>query len=194
MDNNDQVFTDKQQQTLKKSLDSLSNDMGVNSYDVQKQNQTLLGRLDQISYLYKNKKKQKVGILTGIFGGSNTLVAPGMALALTFTLGVVASQFYNLHYGNQSSGKSADVLRSEATANDIPVTIAVLSQTPVTDRSKYLEAGLRAGLKMQAIQNGGVPTLQVFGLDAANQNQLEFKAITGLSPNQSGSVIFTFTK
>jgi hypothetical protein len=194
MDKNDQVFTDKQQQTLKKSLDSLSEDMGVNSYDVQKQNQTLLGRLDQMSYLYKNKKQQKVGMLGGIFGGSNTLVAPGIALVLTFTLGVVASQFYGLHYGNQNSGKSADVLRSEATANDIPVTIAVLTQTPVTDRSKYLEAGLRAGLKIQAIQTDGIPSIQVFGLEPSNQNQLEFKAITGLPPSQSGSVIFTFSK
>ncbi len=194
MDKNDQIFTDQQQKTLRKSLDRLSDDMGVNTYDVQKQNQTLSGRLDQMSYLYKNKKQQQAGTLGVIFGGGNTLVVPGVALALTFTLGIVVSQFYSLHYGNQGSGKSVDVLRSEATTNDTPITIAVLTQTPVIDRSKYLEAGLRAGLKIQATQTEGIPTIQVFGLEATNPNQLEFKAITGLPPNQSGSVIFTFTK
>lgn len=195
MNKDDQVFTDQQRQTLKKSLDRLGDEMGINSYDVQKQNQILSGRLDQMSYLYKNKEKQqRVGVLGGIFSGGNTLVAPGIALALTFTLGIVASQFYNSNYGNQSSSQSVDVLRSGAAANGALITIAVTTQNPIAERSKYLEAGLRAELKIQATQADGVPSIQVFGLEATNPKQLEFKAITGLPPNQSGSVIFTFSK
>lgn len=191
----DQIFTDYQQETLKKSLDKMSDEIGVNSYDVQKQNQILSGRLDQLSYLYKsNAKAAQVGMLGGIFGGGNTLVAPGIALALTFTLGIVASQFYNSNYGNQSSSQTVDVLRSGTSSSDKPLIQAVSSQNPTVERSKYLEAALRAELKIQFGQAGDVLSMQVFGLEETNLKQLEFKAITGLSPTQAGSVIFTFTK
>jgi hypothetical protein len=191
----EQVFTDYQQQTLKKSLDKIDDEIGINSYDVQKQNQILSGRLDQLSYLYKNKTKSaQVGVLGGIFGGGNTLVAPGIALALTFTLGIVASQFYSSHYGNQGSGQAVDVLRSDASVSDKPLIQAVSAKNPTAERSKYLEAALSAGLKVLFTQNGDIPSMQVFGLEASNPKQLEFKAITGLSPTQAGSVIFTFAK
>jgi hypothetical protein len=195
MNKDDQVLTDHQRQTLKKSLDRMDDEMGINSYDVKKQNQILSGRLDQMSYLYKNKeKKQQAGVLGGIFGGGNTLVAPGIALALTFTLGIMASQFYSAHYGNQSSSQSVDVLRSETSADGKPAMQVVTTVNPAEERSKYLEAALRAGLKIQANQVDGKPSMQVFGLEASNPKHLEFKAITGLPPNQAGSVIFTFAK
>ena len=191
----DQIFTDYQQETLKKSLDKMSDEIGVNSYDVQKQNQILSGRLDQLSYLYKNKPKvAQAGLLGGIFGGGNTLVAPGIALALTFTLGIVASQFYNSHYGNQGSGQAIDVLRSGPSSSDKPLIQAVSTQNPAGERAKYLDAALRAELKIQFGQAGDALSMQVFGLEEANPKQLEFKAVTGLPPTQAGSVIFTFTK
>ena len=191
----DQIFTDYQQETLKKSLDKMSDEMGVNSYDVRKQNQILSGRLDQLSYLYKNKAKTaQVGVLGGIFGGGNTLVVPGVALALTFTLGIVASQFYSSHYGGQGSGQTTDVLRSGADSSGKPLAQIVSTKNPTAERAKYLDAALRAELKIQFGQVGDILSMQVFGLEAANLKQLEFKAITGLSPTQAGSVIFTFTK
>lgn len=191
----DQIFSDYQHETLKKSLDTISDEMGVNSYDVQKQNQILSGRLDQTSYLYKNKaKSQQVSILGGIFGGGNTLVAPGIALALTFTMGIVASQFYNSHYGNQESSQAVDVLRSGSNGTDKPLVQQVITQNPAAERSRYLEIALNAGLKAQFTQIDGVATMHVYGLESGNSKQLEFKAITGLLPNQAGSVIFTFTK
>ena len=191
----DQIFTDYQQETLKKSLDMMSDELGVNSYDVQKQNQILSGRLDQLSYLYKNKAKvTQAGLLGGIFGGGNTLVAPGIALALTFTLGIVASQFYSSHYGNQGSGQAIDVLRSGPSSSDKPLIQSVSTQNPAGERAKYLEVALRAELKIQFGQADDTLSMQVFGLEATNPKQLEFKAITGLPPTQTGSVIFTFTK
>ena len=191
----DQIFTDYQQETLKKSLDKMSDEIGVNLYDAQKQNQILSGRLDQMSYLYKNKEKQQqVGILGGIFGGGNILVAPGIALALTFTLGIVVSQFYNSHYGNQNSSQAADVLRSGKTIDGKPAIQVVTVANPAEERSKFIEAALRTGLKIQASQTDGKLSLQVFGLEAADPMHLEFKAISGLPPNQTGSVIFTFAK
>lgn len=191
----DQILTDFQQKTLKKSLDKMSDDIGVNSYDVQKQNQILSGRLDQLSYLYKNKTKEaQAGVLGGIFGGGNTLVAPGIALALTFTLGIVVSQFYNSNYGNQSSNQTVDVLRSDANVSDKPLAQVVSTQNAAGERAKYLDAALRAELKIQFGQAGDILSMQVFGLEATNPKQLEFKAITGLSPTQAGSVIFTFSK
>jgi hypothetical protein len=191
----DQIFSDQQHETLKKSLDKISNEMGVNSYDVQKQNQILSGRLDQLSYLYKNKARaQQINILGGIFGGGNTLVAPGIALALTFTLGIVASQFYNSYYGDQESSQPVDVLRSGSAGADKPLVQQVIVQNPVAERSKYLEIALNAGLKVQFTQIDGVATMHVYGLESGNPKQLEFKAISGLLPNQAGSVIFTFTK
>lgn len=191
----DQIFSDHQHETLKKSLDKIDDEMGINSYDVQKQNQILSGRLDQLSYLYKNKSKsQQVSILSGIFGGGNTLVAPGIALALTFAMGIVASQFYNSNYGNQESSQPVDVLRSGSTGAEKPLVQQVIAQNPVAERSKYLEIALNAGLKVQFTQIDGVATMHVYGLQSGNPKQLEFKAITGLLPNQAGSVIFTFAK
>jgi hypothetical protein len=191
----DQIFSDRQRETLKKSLDKIGDEMGVNSYDIQKQNQILSGRLDQLTYLYKNKAKaQQVSILGGIFGGGNTLVAPGIALALTFTMGIIASQFYNSNFSNQESNQSADVLRSGSAGTDKPLVQQVIAQNPVAERSKYLEIALNAGLKVQFTQLDGVATMHVYGLESGNPKQLEFKAITGLLPNQAGSVIFTFIK
>jgi hypothetical protein len=191
----DQIFSDHQHETLKKSLDKISDEMGVNSYDVQKHNQILSGRLDQLSYLYKNKAKaQQVSILGGILGGGNTLVAPGIALALTFTMGIVASQFYSSHFGNQESSQSVDVLRSGSNGADKPLVQQVIAQNPVAERSKYLEIALNAGLKVQFTQIDGVASMYVYGLESGNPKQLEFKAITGLLPNQAGSVTFTFAK
>ena len=191
----DQILSDRQQETLKKSLDRIGDEMGVNTYDIKKQNQILSGRLEQLSYLYKNKaKSQQVSILGGIFRGGNTLVAPGIALALTFTMGIVASQFYTSHYGSGSSGQTADVLRSGADSSGKPLAQMVSAQNPTAERAKYLDAALRAELKIQFGQVGDVLSMQVFGLEATNLKQLEFKAITGLSPTQAGSVIFTFSK
>ncbi len=195
MNKDDQELTDYQKQTLKKSLDKISDEMGVNSYDVQKQNQILSGRLDQISYLYKNKERQQQNrLLLSIFGGGNTLVVPGIALALTFTLGVVASHFYNSQYGNRGLSQSADILRSGEVVDGKSVIQVVTAINPAEERSKFLEAALRAGLKIQVNQAEGKPIMQVFGLESANPEHLEFKAITGLSPNQAGTVIFTFAK
>jgi hypothetical protein len=189
----DQIFSDHQQETLKKSLDKIGIEMGVNLYDVQKQNQILSGRLDQSSYLYKSKLAQ-AGVLSGLFGGSNTLVAPGIALALTFTLGVIASQFYSSYYGGQGSSQMVDVLRFGGDSSGKPLVQSVSTKNPAAERAKYLDVALRAELKIQFGQTGDILSMQVFGLEATNSKQLEFKAITGLSPTQAGSVIFTFAK
>jgi hypothetical protein len=195
IDKEDQIFSSHQQETLKKSLDKIGDEIGVNLYDVQKQNQILSGRLDQMPYLYKSKTESaQTGVLSGIFGGGNTLVAPGIALALTFTLGVVASQFYSSHYGGQGSGQMVDVLRSGEDSSGKPLVQGVRTQNPTAERAKYLDAALRAELKIQFSQVGDILSMQVFGLEATNPKQLEFKAITGLSPTQAGSVIFTFSK
>ena len=191
----DQIFSARQQEALKKSLDKIGDEMGVNLYDVQKQNQILSGRLDQMSHLYKSKTKSaQAGVLSGIFGGGNTLVAPGIALALTFILGIVVSQFYSSYYGGQGSGQMVDVLRSGADSSGRPLVLIVSTQNPNAERAKYLDVALRAELKIQFGQTGDILSMQVFGLEATNSKQLEFKAITGLSPTQAGSVIFTFTK
>lgn len=195
MNKDDQVLTDYQRQALKKSLDRIDDEMGVNSYDVQKQNQILSGRLDHLSHLYKNKdRQQQVGVLGGIFGGGSTLVVPAIALTLTFALGIVASHFYNAQYSKQSSSQSVDVLRSVATVDDKSIFQDVTAGNPIEERSKYLEAALRGGLKIQANQTDGKPSLQVSGLEASNPKHLEFKAVAGLPPNQAGSVTFTFAK
>ena len=191
----DQIFSARQQETLKKSLDKIGDEMGVNLYDVQKQNQILSGRLDQMPHLYKSKTKSaQAGVLSGIFGGGNTLVAPGIALALTFTLGIVVSQFYSSYYGGQGSGQMVDVLRSGADSSGKPLVLIVSTQNPNAERAKYLDVALRAELKIQFGQTGDALSMQVFGLEATNSKQLEFKAITGLSPTQAGSVIFSFVK
>lgn len=194
-DKEDQIFSGHQQETLKKSLDKIGDEIGVNLYDVQKQNQILSGRLDQMPYLYKSKTKSaQAGVLSGIFGGGNTLVAPGIALALTFTLGIVASQFYSSHYGGQGSGQMVDVLRSGEDSSGKPLVQSVRTQNPTAERAKYLDVALRTELKIQFGQAGDALSMQVYGLEATNPKQLEFKAITGLSPTQAGSVIFTFAK
>jgi hypothetical protein len=194
-DKEDQIFSGHQQETLKKALDKIGDEIGVNLYDVQKQNQILSGRLDQMAYLYKSKTKSaQAGVLSGIFGGGNTLVAPGIALALTFILGVVANQFYSSHYGGQGAGQMVDVLRSGEDSSGKPVVQSVRIQDPTAERAKYLDVALRAELRIQFGQAGDTLSMQVFGLEATNPKQLEFKAITGLSPTQAGSVIFTFAK
>jgi len=193
--NDEQIFSDYERNTLKKSLDKINDELGIHNFDIKKQNQILSGRLQQMSYLYKNKTSHKRGMLLGgILGSGSTLVASGIALALTFTFGIVASQLYSSYYGNKVSSLPADVLRSGVNDPDKLIIQAVTTQNPVTERSKYLEAALRAELKIEFLENAGTPTMQVFGLEPKNPKQLEFKAITGLSPTQSGSVIFTFNR
>ena len=193
--NDEKIFSDYERNTLKKSLDKINDELGIHDFDIKKQNQILSGRLQQMSYLYKNKTSNKQGVLLGgILGSGSTLVASGIALALTFTFGIFASQLYSSYYGNKVSSQPADVLRSGVNDSDRLTIQAVITQNPVTERSKYLEAALHAELKIEFIENAGNPTMQVFGLEPKNPKQLEFKAITGLSPTQSGSVIFTFTR
>ena len=212
-DQNDDVFSDAQQKALNNAFQKMNTQLGLDSYDVKKQEKILKGRLEQIprpqpkhSKSYKMFSRLKNGFSGPWFTAAIASFGIGLVMSRLFFI-AEPLQVANINFTSgperivqsaSSNNASKEVMEAAQSVLDKtaiqPLEMNIQALDLVNERNKLIEAALKAGLTIQISEGINGVAIRVDGLRANLPKQKEFKALFKVPQEQQGPIIFTLIK
>lgn len=212
-DQNDDVFSDAQQRALNNAFQKMNTQLGIDSYDVKKQEQILKGRLEQIprpqpkhSKVYKTFSRLKNGFSGPWFTAAIASFGIGLVVSRLFFI-AEPLQVANINLtgeperivqsasSNNASKEVMDTVQSVLDKSAIqPLEMNIQALDLVNERNKLIGAALKAGLTIQISEDINGVAIRVDGLRADLPKQKEFKSLFKVPQEQQGPIIFTLIK
>jgi hypothetical protein len=154
---------------------------------------------DQIYKQQKSQRTAKLGMFRFTYNFiKNLMPTPTLAMTLAFVSGVALTSSY--YFVIDESINESQTIRSSSLDEEshslisAALDVDMTAPNSVENRSQIIESAMRAKLRVIAHVKDNSIVLSIDGLKENDPTQLAFKALTGLSPSQSGAVNLKFKK